>query len=101
MEQQSHESHLLDAKQIIEYVEDLRSLLGEGVFAEQKTFLRFFIKRIDYEQDQLAISYTIPMPIDLNKVASEEVLSMEPNSRPCRSRTCDTLIKSLAIELVC
>ena len=74
----------------------LKVLLEEGAFTEQKTFLRSFIKRIDYAPDKVAISYTIPMPAGEDKLVLDEVLSMEPCGRPCRSRTCDTLIKSQA-----
>ncbi len=61
-------------------------MLEEGAFTEQKVFLRSFIKRIDFEPDQVAISYTIPMPVGQDKMALEEVLSIEPNGRPCRSK---------------
>ncbi len=85
----------LDAKQVMEYAKDLKTLLEEGAFTEQKAFLRSFIKRIDYKPDEVAISYTIPMPTGEDKLVLDEVLSMEPYGRPYRSRTCDTLIKSL------
>ena len=66
----------MNAKQILEYVIDLKVLLEEGVFTEQKSFLKSFIKRIDYKPDQVAISYTIPMPVGQDKMALEEVLSV-------------------------
>ena len=85
----------------MEYVKDLKALLEEGAFTEQKAFLRSFIKSIDYAPDEVAISYTIPMPVGENKLVLDEVLSMEPYGRPCRSRTCDTLIKSQGEQLGC
>jgi site-specific DNA recombinase len=90
----------LDAKQVMEYVKDLKALLEEGAFTEQKAFLRSFIKRIDYTPDEVAISYTIPMPVGEDKLVLDEVLSMEPYGRPCRSRTCDTLIKSQVFSVI-
>ena len=78
---------------------DLKALLEKGAFTEQKAFLRSFIKRIDYEPDQVAISYTIPMPVGQDKLALDEVLSMEPCGRPYRSRTCDTLLKSQVLHI--
>ena len=97
-EEESDRPRRLDIKQILEYVKDLKELLEKGAFTEQKAFLRSFIKRIDYQPNQVAISYTIPMPVGQDKMALEEVLSMEPNGRPCRSRTCDTLIKKQTME---
>jgi site-specific DNA recombinase len=84
----------LDAPQVVEYVKDLKGLLDEGTFAEQKAFLRSFIKRIDYAPDKVTISYTIPMPVGKVKMAMEEVLSMEPLGEPPGTRTQDQSIKS-------
>lgn len=66
----------MNAKQILEYVIDLKVLLEEGAFAEQKSFFKSFIKRIDHKPDQVAISYTIPMPVGQDKMALEEILSV-------------------------
>jgi site-specific DNA recombinase len=84
----------LDARQVAEYAEDMRQLLAEGTFTEQKAILRSFIKRIDYEPKKLAISYTIPLPVTSNRLAIEEVLCMEPSGEPPESRTLNLLIKS-------
>ncbi len=84
----------LDTSQLIEYTKDFRALLAEGTITEQKAFLRSFIKRIDYEPGKVAISYTIPMPVEENRMATDEVLSMEPNGEPRRTRTSNRMIKS-------
>lgn len=78
-EGEADKPYLLNAKQILEYVKDLKELLVEGTFTEQKAFLRSFIKRIDYKPNEIAISYTIPMPVGRERMSLEEVLSMEPN----------------------
>jgi hypothetical protein len=75
-------SYQLDAKQILLYVKDLKTLLEEGTFTEQKAFLRSFIKRIDFAPHHVAINYTIPMPVGQDGLALEEVLSMELNGGP-------------------
>ena len=55
------EIYRLDAKQLLEYMKDLKALLEGGTFTEQKIFLRAFIKGIDFKPNQVIISYTIPM----------------------------------------
>ena len=84
----------LDARQVAEYVEDMRALLVEGTLTEQKAFLRSFVKRIDYESEKVTISYAIPLPVASDRLALEEVLCMEPCSEPPESRTLNLLIKS-------
>ena len=65
-----------------------------GTFTEQKAFLRSFVKRIDYEPEQVTISYTIPLSVERNKLALEEVLCMGPNGEPPGTRTSNRMIKS-------
>ena len=79
----------LDAEQVLGYVRDLKALLSKGTFIEQKAFLKSFIKRIDFEPGQVAISYTIPVPIAKGNKSEREVLSIEPNGGPLWSRTTD------------
>jgi len=85
----------LDTRQVLGYVEDLRALLSTGAFLGQKAILRSFIKRIDFNTDQVAIKYTIPMPVAKDRISRSEVLSIGTCGEPCRTRTYDTLIKSL------
>jgi site-specific DNA recombinase len=68
----------LDASQVTNYAGNFCELLSEGTITEQKSFLRSFIKRIDYEPDKVAISYTIPVAAGDNRMEMSEVLSMEP-----------------------
>ncbi|MBI2859866.1 MAG: recombinase family protein [Chloroflexi bacterium] len=53
----------LDANQVVQYAEDMRTLLAEGTITEQKTLLKSFVRRIDFEQGRIAINYMIPMPV--------------------------------------
>ena len=50
-----------DAIQMEHYVQDLRSLLHSASFLESKTFLGTFIRRIDFDKEQVGIEYTIPI----------------------------------------
>ena len=44
------------------YVEDLRRLLQSSSFLECKTFLAAFIRRIEFNREQVGIEYTVPVP---------------------------------------
>jgi site-specific DNA recombinase len=70
-------------------VADLRELLLEGEFFEQKTFLRSFVKRIDYGFPQVQIEYTFPL--DPRTMANREVLAMGKKSGADEARTRDLL----------
>ena len=69
------------------YVQDLKAVLSKGSFMEQKAFLRSFIKRIEFEPGQVAIDYTIPMPIEKDRTSEREVLPIERLGSPSRTRT--------------
>jgi site-specific DNA recombinase len=71
------------------YVVDLRALLLEGEFFEQKSFLRSFVKRIDYGFPQVQIEYTFPL--DPKTMANREVLAMGKKSGADEARTRDLL----------
>jgi len=72
----------LGTERVLDYVKDFKALLSKGTFVEQKAFLRSFIKRIDFEPGQVAINYTIPMPVEKGKTSEREVLSIEQNGPP-------------------
>ena len=84
----------LDKEQVLDYVKDLKALLSKGTLMEQKTFLRSFIKKIDFEPGQVAIHYTIPMPIEKGRTSEQEVLPIGQRGERCGTRTHDALIKS-------
>ncbi len=67
----------LNTRQVLDYVKDLKALLLKGTFLDQKTSLRSFIKRIDFEPGQVAIHYSIPMPGEEEISSDWEVLSIE------------------------
>jgi hypothetical protein len=53
----------LSEEQVLRYVRDLKVVLSADTFMEQKTFLRSFIKKIEFEPGQIAIDYTLPLAI--------------------------------------
>lgn len=79
----------LGTERVLDYVKDFKALLSKGTFVEQKAFLRSFIKRIDFEPGQVAINYTIPVPVEKGKTSEREVLSIEQSGGPFWARTRD------------
>lgn len=71
------------------YVTDLRALLLAGEFFEQKSFMRSFVKRIDYSYPQVHIEYTFPL--DPRTMENREVLAMGEKSGADEARTRDLL----------
>ncbi len=43
-------------------VEDLIALLANSIIAEQRSFIRSFVDRIDVDDTETKVYYTIPMP---------------------------------------
>ena len=72
----------LDTEEVLRYVQDLKTLLFKGSFMEQKAFMVSFIKRIEFEPGQIAIDYTIPMPIEKDRTCEREVLSINRLGSP-------------------
>ena len=79
---------------MLRYAEDFKALLSKGTLLEQKTLLRSFVKRIAFDLGQVAISYTIPIPIENDISFEHEVLSIEKIGEPPGFRTLNLLIKS-------
>ena len=72
----------LDAEEVLRYTQDLKALLSEGTFTEQKDFLRSFIRRIDLGPGQVVIEYTIPLPAEKDRTSEREILSIERLGSP-------------------
>ena len=72
----------LDTEEVLHQTQDLKVLPSEGTLAEQRTFLRSFIRRIDLALGQVAIDYTVPMPIEVDRTSEREVLSIERLGSP-------------------
>ena len=76
-----------DAIQMEHYVQDLRSLLHSASFLESKTFLGTFIRRIDFDKEQVGIEYTLPIPAGDGLTATKELLNVRGGGSPARIRT--------------
>ena len=73
----SHKATGVESKKMPqEYVASLKTFLGSSSFIEQKSFLKSFIKRIELNEPQVVIDYTMPLPIN-GLTATEEVLYID------------------------
>ena len=83
----------LDDIKIQSYTDSMKSLLASSSFIEQKSFLSSFIKKVELDEPQVVISYT--MPILLNGLTTkEEVLRIDKIGSPSRIRTYNLAVNS-------
>ena len=87
-------SQVVDLKAIQQHVSDLKGLLESASFLERKGFLRSFVKRVEFTLPQVAIDYTIPLPIEGGLTISKEVLRINKSGSPGRIRTYDLAVNS-------
>jgi len=52
----------VDLNVVQRYTNDLRSLLAESCTTEQRSFLKSFVERIDVDDSEVKVYYTIPVP---------------------------------------
>ena len=55
---------LADLGLVTEYVEDLRNVLTYSSLAEQRAFIRSFVKEVKVTGNDALLTYTIPLPPD-------------------------------------
>ena len=84
---------MLNLETIKEYVSSLKTLLSSSSFMEQKSFLRSFLKRIELNEPQIVIDYTMPLPID-RLTTTEEVLPIDKLGSPAWTRTTNNSVNS-------
>ena len=70
------EDSLFDPLEMVHYLGDLRRILQSASFLECKTFLGSFIRRIDFNKQQIGIEYTAPVPAGNGSSKTTEVLSV-------------------------
>ena len=78
---------MADLAMVRGHVEELRGLLNDASFGEQKGFLRSFVKAIDVWPEKVRPRYTVPV---LSKGTPQETvgrLSIMANGTPGRTRT--------------
>ena len=81
---------------VLEYVNDLRTVLESGEPSEQRAFLRSFVRRIELFGTHVTVNYTLPLPSQDVILEPRTVLDSVQHGGPCRIRTCDARIKSSA-----
>jgi site-specific DNA recombinase len=77
-----HTIELADPEVVREYVEDLKALLEESSIVEQKAFLKSFVERIEVDDSEMKVIYTIPMPPDNPLAETVGVLPIVHNGPP-------------------
>jgi len=82
----SESTHVLDLKATLEYASDLKNLLNSASFLEQKAFLRSFAKMVEFNLPEVAIDYTIPLPLEDGLTSTSEVLRINKNGSPNRTK---------------
>ncbi len=73
---------------------ELKELLQSASFLERKTFLGSFIRRIDFNKQEVGIEYTMPIPVSDGSTKTAEVLSVRGVGSAGRIRTCDQSVNS-------
>jgi len=74
-----HTVELANRAVVGEYVRDLRMLLEESSIVSQKVFLRSFVERIEVDDANAKVIYTMPMPPDDPPSDMAGVLPIVPN----------------------
>ena len=73
---------LADPAVIQEYVQDLKALLEESSIIQQKVFLKSFVDRIEVDDSEMKVIYTIPIPPDNPPTETVGVLPFVHNRPP-------------------
>jgi len=53
---------MADPQVVKDYADDLRNLLAKSSITEQRSFLKSFVERIEVDESEAKLYYTIPMP---------------------------------------
>ena len=77
-----HTVELASRDVVHEYVQDLRALLEESSIVSQKVFLRSFVERIEVDDTNAKVIYTMPMPPDNPPADMVGVLPIVPDGPP-------------------
>jgi hypothetical protein len=77
---------LADPAVVKEYVQDLKKLLEESSIVEQKVFLKSFVDRIEVDDSEMKVVYTIPIPPDNAPAETVGVLPFVHDGPPLRTK---------------
>jgi hypothetical protein len=75
------------------HVNELEQVLGEKSFLQQKTFLRRFVKRMEFNPEGVVLDYTIPVPVRKNRTSTREVLYIKQDGSAYGIRTRGLLLE--------
>ena len=67
---------LVNREQVLNYVRDLRGTLTTGTPAEQRAFLKSFVRSVTVKGAEVTVEYTLPLPAGQAALAEEPVLSI-------------------------
>ena len=70
--------------EIAEYVRDFREFLEQGDFPERKALIRNFMQAIEVKGEEVAMTYTVPMPGDGVRKEPASVLGFDQSGPPNR-----------------
>ncbi|MDO8689611.1 MAG: recombinase family protein [Dehalococcoidia bacterium] len=76
---------LANPEVVREYVQDLKALLEESSILEQKAFLKSFVERIEVDDSEAKVVYTIPVLPDSSASEAVGVLPFIHNGPPYRT----------------
>ena len=74
----------LDAVAMGKYVADLQSLLQSASFTECKAFLASFVRRVEFDKQQVRIEYTVPVALENGLTDTTEVRNIGNAGTPIR-----------------
>ncbi len=78
------------------YVKDLRNLLNNSSLSERKAFIRSFVKEVKVTEDNVLLTYAMPLAPGGTSVEKLGVLSTVQNGGPLWIRTTDpSLIRTV------
>jgi hypothetical protein len=60
----------------------LKGLLGSASFLQQQALLRSFVKRVEFTPPQVAIDYTLPLPVEDELTSRKEALRINKRGSP-------------------
>jgi hypothetical protein len=83
------------------YAQSLRELIGSSSVMEKKAFLRSFVQRIDFGDNDVKITYTMPMLPERSPTEDVAVLPFAQDGPPYWTQTVadDAPKRSVALSL--
>ena len=83
----------LDVAAMEKHLADLQNLLQSATFQESKTFLASFVRRVEFDKQQVSIEYTVPVASGSASSERAEVRRIGRTGTPGRIRTRDPLLR--------